>query len=128
MFSPSFKRDFFSFQVIVSPRAAHFSETQKQNAIHIVENFLASKPTVMKTKLKAFFVLLNVWSVLRFGKRFSFLDPSAQNKIAQDFFDSPVSLFRKAFWGVSTIAKLSVYGQEGLYPELNYSLKKWPRG
>lgn len=67
-------------------------------------------------------------SIVCGGHTFKNLPENKKYQVLDFFFDSPIGLFRKGFWGLNALAKIGVYGQPSVYPKLDYKLKETPRG
>ncbi len=102
------------------PRYQRFSDNQKKEAVKLIDRILASKPKSVISKIKLFLILIEMVSVVRGGRCFKNLSPEKQKKVLNFFFDSPLPLLRKGFWGINTLAKLGVYGQPSVYDEIGY--------
>lgn len=104
---------FVAIQGCLVPRSKQFTPEQKRESLKIVNDFLHDQGRGVHFKLKAFFFFINVLSCFwRLEAVMTFL------------FDSPVSILRKGFWGLNTLAKLGVYGQPSIYPDIGYRLKE----
>ena len=117
------ERLFLAVQRRLVPRSAAFSEAQQQESVRIVRNFLAGKPASVRLKLSLFFRVINVLSFLYGGRTFAHLSAEKQTQVLHTLFDSNISLLRKGFWGINTLARLGAYGQPSVYPDLSYRLK-----
>jgi hypothetical protein len=62
-------------------------------------------------------------SIFTKGSKFRNLNEQAQEKVMNFFFDSPIGLFRKGFWGLNTLCKLGVYSQQSIYADIGYRLR-----
>ena len=114
---------FEALQQALIPRSSSFTLSQRHDARALVNSLMAQQPSDAKRKLKVFLLIIDAYSLLRFGRSFRQLTGDSQQKVLRSFFDSPISLIRKGFWGLNTIVRLSVYGQESLHKDLGYTLK-----
>jgi hypothetical protein len=108
---------------VLVPRYRGLSADEQSRALQIIEDFLRSRPAVLRFRLNLFFVLIDLLSVLRTGRLFRFAHPSGQEKVLRSFYDSPIPLLRKGFWGVNTLAKMGVFGQTTVQVSIGYELK-----
>lgn len=120
------ERNILAVQRCLVPRSAAFSEAQQRESLRIIRNFLEGKPASVRRKLSAFFHIINLFSFFSGGRTFSGLSPAKQAQVLNALFDSKISLLRKGFWGINTLARMGVYGQSSVYPELSYRLKPLP--
>lgn len=102
------------------PRFQKFSIDQKEEAHHLISRILFPKPKSVVYKIIFFLLLIDAVSILSGGRTFKNLSPSKKNRVLNFFFDSPIPLLRKGFWGLNTLAKLGVYGQPSVYDEIGY--------
>jgi len=106
------------------PRSKDFTPEERQRGINLINELLLDKSVAIQMKLSLFLTLIYLFSLLRKGRVFSRLNETSKIKILNTFFDSPISIFRKGFWALNTLAKLSVYGQYQLYDEFGYELQR----
>lgn len=121
-----FERRFVAIQKCAVPRSAEFSEEQAQESLRLVTRFLEDKPSGVRFKLVLFLIYIDALSLMRGAKVFPTLAAEEQRLILTGLFDSRVSLIRKGFWGLNTLARLGVYGQSSVYASLNYRLRPTP--
>lgn len=114
---------FEALQRCLVPRSAKFSTAQWEKSRTMVNEILADKPRAIHRKIGFFLWVIDVVSVMLAGKTVAHLPSENHKKVMDWFYDSPISLFRKGFWGVNTLAKLGVYGQAELYDEIGYVKK-----
>jgi len=115
---------FESLQRSLVPRSQHFSAEERYSSLLLVNTLLEDQPAKSVKKLIIFMLLIDVTALIRFRGRFRDLSDSQKNRILHSFFNSPIALFRKGFWGLNTLARLGVYGQTGLHEEIGYRLRK----
>ena len=115
---------FEALQHCLVPRSRNFSHTQKQESIRLINDFLDKTPLSVQRKLALFFIVIDIFSLLFGGKTFKNSSPQKQIAIMNLFFDSPLGLFRKGFWGLNTLIKLGVFGQPSLYADIGYAKKE----
>lgn len=117
---------FEALQRRLVPRAARFTETEREASRTLVNNLVAKQAAKNRRKLGLFLAIIDVLSLF-FGLRaFRNLPAGRQDAVLRFLFDAPVGLLRKGFWGVNTLAKLGVYGQPALYEEINYRVRENP--
>ncbi len=115
MLETYFRDGFLRFQKGVIPRARRFTPEQDEESVRIVTKFLQARPASIRIKVIGFLLLADLMTILFLGQR---------QKVIQFLFDSSVPLLRKGFWGVNTLAKMSVFCQTSLHADLNYHPKE----
>jgi len=115
---------FEAIQNCLVPRSKTFTSAEKSRSQNLINTVLAEQDKSATKKLALFITLIDVVS-FTFHAR-SFRNLSAKNKmsIMNLFFDSPIPIFRKGFWGLNTLARLGVYGQKKLHEEIGYILRE----
>lgn len=119
-------RRFEALQGCLVPPARQFTDDQKKQSRQIINRVLQSQPASQQNKLKLFLILIELTSIMRTGKRFHALPYEKQERVLLIFFDAPIGILRKGFWGLNTLAKMGVYGQSSVYPEICYRIRKVP--
>lgn len=115
---------FEALQRRLVPRAARFTESERDASRTLVNNLVAKQAEKNRRKLGLFLAIIDLLSVF-FGLRaFRNLPPAKQDAVLHFLFDAPIGLLRKGFWGLNTLAKLGVYGQPALYGEINYRVRE----
>ena len=122
--SPARARQFRSLQNFLVPLSQEFSAKEILESEHLVNELLAGKSKTLQLKMALFMWLIDCVSFLLGGSFFSGLSLVKKNLVMHFFFDSPVGLLRKGFWGINTLAKLGVYGQIWSYARINYHLRE----
>lgn len=120
---PSRLKKFEALQHCLVPRSRNFTESQKKESVQLVNHFLSHKPSV-HFKLSFFLFLIDLVSIFFGGRTFTNLSEVRQNKVMNFFFDSPIPLLRKGFWGLNALIKMSVYGQKSVYDDIGYHQRK----
>lgn len=123
----SFERKFISLQEFLVPRAKSLTTEQKKQSIRIINDFLSQKTAKDRFRLKVFFYVIDFFSIVICFGFFAKLSSSKQMRVMNFFFKSPIGIFRKGFWGVNTLAKMSVYCQDFIYEEIHYIRKATPQ-
>lgn len=111
-------------QHCLAPRSQGFTDTQRQTSLELINDFFRKKPSGIRVKLNLFLHLIQITALLTRGKKFKNLLPTQQVHVLTLFFDSPLSLLRKGFWGLNALAKMGVYGQPSVYENIGYKKKE----
>lgn len=117
---------FVALRRCLVPRSQKFDSEQERLSLEIVDNILSKQPAGIQRQFALFLFVIDVVSFGLGFRSFAKLSAKKQNLVMNLFFDSPVGLLRKGFWGLNTLAKMSVYGQSSLYGEIKYQLKETP--
>ncbi len=118
---------FDALQAALVPRSAEFTSSERARSNELINQLLAQQDARSQRQLKLFLVLIDLYASFRFFKSFRRLGPARQNKVLSAFFDSPIPLIRKGFWGLNTLARLGVYSQPALHTEIGYLLRPNPQ-
>ncbi|MFQ5739949.1 MAG: hypothetical protein ACE5JX_13150 [Acidobacteriota bacterium] len=118
------RRRFEVLRGVLVPRSRAFTDAQRSRGRELVNEFVGRTPAATQRKLARFLILIDVLSILRGLRPFRLLPEAKQRALLNWLFDCPVGLLRKGFWGLNTIAKLSVYGQSSIYDDLGYRLRR----
>ena len=105
------------------PPADLLSATDQTNALILINNFLSSKDKAVLFKIALFLNIIDLVSFCFGLCCFRKLSPEKKIRVMNFFFDSPLPLLRKGFWGINTLAKMAVYGQPAIYQEIGYNIK-----
>jgi hypothetical protein len=117
--SPSARR-FLEVQRCLVPGAVWLGPEGQKESLRLVLGTLRGQPAGAALGLKVLLFLLEVAAVTRHGRAFNRLNRERQRRLLGWFFDSPIPLLRKGFWGLNTLAKLGYYGQSAIYPKIGY--------
>ncbi len=132
---PNLQQDFLSgtrlhrfeaLQHCLVPRSKTFSAQEAQRSRDTVNQLLAQQSASAQGKLALFLVLFDLVACLRYARSFKRLSDQQKSRVLNFFFDSPIGLLRKGFWGLNTLARLGVYSQTELHQELGYQLRPEP--
>lgn len=102
------------------PRARELSPAQREAGLGIVDRLVAGMPADRQRKLGVFLVLIDILAFLRGLRPFRRLHPDRRQRLLAWLFDAPVGLLRKGFWGLNSLANMSVYGLPELYDDFAY--------
>lgn len=108
---PRSERIFRAVCNAVVPEAAALPEAGWRDGMAAVETALAPQPETTKRQLRLFLQVLEQSARPRFGAPFTRLSPQQATRHLKSFERSPVSLLRKGFWGVRTLALMAYYAR-----------------
>ena len=119
---------FLEIQKALVPPAQEFSNSQKNESLRLMHMLLNGRPKKDRVLFKIFLILIQASSWVFMFKSFRALNFSERQNLLGRFFDSPIPVFRKGFWGLNSICKLGVYGQTSIYTKINYKLRSQKNG
>jgi hypothetical protein len=110
----------------VVPEAARLSETEWAESEATVESALAARPLRMQRQLVLLLRVIEWLPLIRYGRRFSQLDPQRRTRFLAALQDAPVLLLRRGVWGLRTLCLMGYYGRAAAAREIGY--RGDPRG
>jgi len=120
------KQRFEAIQGCLSPKSRQFTDEQKLTSLKTIDDILSTKEAKIRFQFFTFLRVIDCISLILGFHTFKKLSDQKQKRVMQFFFDSPIGLLRKGFWGLNTLAKMGVYGQESVYKEIGYELRETP--
>jgi len=114
---------FEAIQHCLVPSSKTFNREEKEHSIELVNSVLKQQSDSAKLKLTLFITIIEITGFVFHGKAFKNLTNDKKTLVLHKFFDSPISLFRKGFWGLNTLARLGVYGQKQRHENIGYQLR-----
>lgn len=118
------KNKFYNIISTLVPRSRGFTPEEKRRSFEIVNEFLEDKPGAIHFKIKLFFILIDITTFFKFFKTFKRASLEQRNEVCQYLFDCNIPLLRKGFWGINTLAKLSVFSQTTVHTDIGYQIKQ----
>jgi len=106
--------------ISVVPELARQPESVHAEVEAAVEGALADRPLALRRQLVAFLRLIDLLSLLRFGRRLTSLDPARRTRLLSALQDSPVLLLRRGFWGLRTLIFLGYYTRPAVAAEIGW--------
>lgn len=119
---------FLALQALLVPRSQTLSTEEREAGLVLVNTLVGRMPQANQKKLRMFLLLIDLMSYIFMLRPFRKLPVVVQLRLLWFLFDGPVPLLRKGFWGLNSLAKLSVYGQPSIYPQIGYQLRENPQG
>jgi hypothetical protein len=102
---------FRAFVSTIVPEAAACDEPQWSELEALVEAVLRDRPAALKRQLRLALRLMEWLPALRFGHRFTALDPARRARCLTRLENNPLQSVRLGFWGLRTLALLGYYGR-----------------
>lgn len=122
--SGSMKLRFEALQNCLVPRSQKFTRNESVRSTLLINELLHQQTVSSRNMLALFIMLIDLFSCIRYARSFRHLNAAKKKAVLNFFFDAPISLLRKGFWGLNTLARLGVYGQTELHDEIGYHLRE----
>ena len=117
---------FEALQAALVPRSRDLNWSQREHGRELVNQLLAIMSAADRRALAQYLLAIDVFSLLYGLRPFQSLSETKQAALLGWLFDCPIPLLRKGFWGLNSLAKLSVYGQPSLGDNFGYHVRKNP--
>ena len=111
---------FLALAARIVPESTSLDAEAYGRMLALVEEALSTRPARTVRELALFLRVLRWLPALRYGRPLDRLGPAAQDAALRWFQDSPVTLFRKGFWGVKTLVYLGYYGRPEAASSIGY--------
>lgn len=112
---------FEALQADLVPRARRFDEPARAASRKLVDDLVGAMPPANQRKLGLFLAIIDVLALF-FGLRpYRALPEARRQRLLAWLFDAPIGLLRKGFWGLNSLARLGVYGNPAIWPEIGYA-------
>lgn len=92
----------------------------------LVEAALRGQPAVLRRRLRLALRGIEWLPALRYGRRFTALDPERRARFLSFLEGNPIQVVRLGFWGLRTLALLGYYGRPEAAKAIGYAPD--PRG
>lgn len=81
---------------------------------------LRDRPPALQRRLRLFLQILEWAPVVRYGRRFTSLDPQLQNRVLAYLQGHSLGVVRMGLWGIRTLAFLGYYGRPAAAKRIGY--------
>jgi len=112
--------------VTVVPEATRLDEAGWAAIEGTVATALASRPAALQRQFLLFLRVVEWLPLVRFGRRFTRLDPARRTRFLKSLQDAPLLLVRRGMWGLRTLLLMGYYGRPEAREEIGYRAD--PRG
>jgi len=112
--------------VTVVPEATRLDEAGWAAIEGTVAAALASRPAALQRQFLLFLRVVEWLPLVRFGRRFTRLDPARRTRFLKSLQDAPLLLVRRGMWGLRTLLLMGYYGRPEAREEIGYRAD--PRG
>lgn len=104
-------RSFRAIAETVVPELTTLDNAAWDSVTAIITRAVSQRPRRMQRQLGMFLRILNVLSLLRYGKFIHSLAPSVRTTFLANIQNSNLLLFRRGFWGVRTLVLMGYYAR-----------------
>lgn len=104
----------------VVPEAARLDATGWSSVERIIAEALAPRPLAVRRRVLLFIRLVEWMPLVRFGRRFTGLDPERRTRFLTSLENAPLLLARRGFWGLRTLLLMGYYGRPEAAREIGY--------
>jgi hypothetical protein len=104
----------------IVPEAAQLSAADWIAANAVIDHALAQRPPALVHQLSSFITLIDLFSILRFGRRFSKLSPPRRYQLLHAIEQSRVAVLRKGMWGLRTLMFMGFYARPSAADAIGY--------
>lgn len=108
-------------QADLVPRSRHLDEAARNASRRLVDDLVGAMPASNRRKLGLFLVIIDVLALLTGLRPYRALPEARRLRLLAWLFDAPVGLLRKGFWGLNSLARMGVYGNPAIWPEIGYA-------
>ena len=102
---------FRAIALTVVPEAASLEGEEWLLAEGIIESALALRPAAVRRQLQLLIRLIDLLPLLRYGRRFTALDPASRLAFLSAMQRFPVLLVRRGVWGLRTLVFMGYYAR-----------------
>jgi hypothetical protein len=87
----------------------------------VIDQALAKRPARMQRQLQLFIRIINLQSLLRYGRALPQLSKEQRTALLSRIEDSRLLLFRRGFWGIRTLVFMGYYARPQCSTTLGYA-------
>ncbi len=102
------------------PESARLSPEGWSRGELIVEDLLSRRPASVRRQVRVLIRALDIYSVLRCGRRLSRLEAGRRDSLIGSLQDSRLLLLRRGVWGLRTLAFACYYGRPEVHAKIGY--------
>jgi hypothetical protein len=117
---------FRAIAVTMVPEAEQLSADEWRQCSAVIDSAMARRPARIRRQLSLFIRILNLATVVRYGRPLTHLSVAQRTKLLMAFENSRVLLLRRGLWGVRTLVFMGFYARPEVGGSLGYAAA--PRG
>lgn len=111
---------FRAIALTVVPEAGSLTAAKWLAAERIIEDALAQRPAGIRRQLQLLIRALDLLPLLRYGRRFTGLDPASRLAFLDAMQRFPILLVRRGVWGLRTLVFMGYYGRPEARAAIGY--------
>jgi hypothetical protein len=104
----------------VVPESVQLDTAEWSRLEGIIVDAITPRPPATRRQLLLLIRLIEWLPLVRFGRRFTRLDPGRRTRFLTSLENAPVLLVRRGFWGLRTLLLMGYYGRPGAAREIGY--------
>jgi len=104
----------------VVPEASQLGESEWATLEGIVLEALTRRPPAVQRQFLIFLRLVEWLPLLRYGRRFTALDPERRRRFLEALQDAPLLLVRRGAWGLRTLLLMGYHGRPAAAHAIGY--------
>jgi hypothetical protein len=112
--------------VTIVPESAQLDEREWMALEDIVRGALEPRPRALQRQFILLVRMIDWLAVLRYGRRFTALDPDHRQRFLERLQNAPLLLIRRGIWGLRTLLLMGYYGRPAGARAIGYRAD--PRG
>jgi hypothetical protein len=110
----------------IVPEATDLDEREWLALEEIVRGALAPRPRALQRQFVLLVRVIDWLALLRYGRRFTALDPARRQRLLEQLQNAPLLLVRRGIWGLRTLLLMGYYGRAAAARGIGYRAD--PRG
>lgn len=110
----------------IVPEATDLDEREWLELEEIVRTALAPRPRALQRQFVLLVRGIDWLALLRYGRRFTALDPVRRQRLLERLQNAPLLLVRRGIWGLRTLLLMGYYGRAAAARAIGYRAD--PRG
>jgi hypothetical protein len=108
---PPVQAAFRAIALTVVPEATSLTDAEWLAAETVIEHALALRPAAIRRQLQLLIRAIDLLPLLRYGRRFTSLDPASRLAFLSAMQRFPLLLLRRGVWGLRTLVFMGYYGR-----------------
>jgi len=97
--------------VTIVPESAQLDEREWMALEDIVRGALEPRPRALQRQFILLVRMIDWLALLRYGRRFTALDPDRRQRFLERLQNAPLLLVRRGIWGLRTLLLMGYYGR-----------------
>jgi hypothetical protein len=111
---------FRAIALTVVPEASALTDAEWLAAEGLIEDALALRPAAIRRQLQLLIRVCDLLPLLRYGRRFTALEPASRLAFLDSMQRFPILLVRRGIWGLRTLVFMGYYGRREAGAAIGY--------